>query len=180
MEMIKLKCEECGKEFTRKAWQHTASMKRSNGKAKIYCSRECAGLAMFKKTSKNKEAKKEAKLKANSLRRRPNNLIPNREVCPNCNQREIYIIDTSKNKLGHRYRRKECYNCNHRFTTYEISIEEYESRFEFKLKDKTKTKINNCYLCIHNDQEKDRCGYEIPEYKTAYSSDCFYFKKEES
>ena len=168
--MIELKCDHCGKQFKRKLWQHTASLKRAGDKElKIYCSVECHHKATY------------SKKKRSSNTNRPNNFIPNREVCPNCNEREIYIIDTSKNKLGHRYRRKECRNCGERFSTYEIPFEYYEKYFNTDQSDQKKTKrINNCYLCIHNDQEKNRCGYDIPEYKTMYSGDCFYFKKEES
>lgn len=175
MEMIKLKCIHCGKQFERKLWQHTASLKRAgNKKLKIYCSVQC-----------HHEATKSEK-KRSSNTNRPNNFIPNREICPSCNEREIYIIDTNKNKIGHRYRRKECRNCGERFTTYEVPDEYYTNYLKTNNswssipKENKKKKINNCYLCIHNDQEKNRCGYDIPEYKTKYSGDCFYFKKEES
>jgi hypothetical protein len=175
MEMIKLKCDQCGKHFTRELWQHRANAKRAGNKElKVYCCRECNHQTI--------KPKKKTSLSTKRL----NNFIPNREVCLNCNEREIYIIDTNKNKLGHRYRRKECRNCGKRFTTYEVPVEYYENYLNSAncsmtlLNKKQGNKINSCYLCIHNDQEKDRCGYEIPEYKTAYSGDCFYFKKEES
>jgi hypothetical protein len=175
MEMIVLKCNQCGKQFTRELWQHKASLKRAVNKVlKIYCSVQCHHKATY------------SKKKRSSNTNRPNNFIPNREICTSCNKREIYIIDTNKNKLGHRYRRKECRNCGERFTTYEVPDEYYKNHLNINnpsssiLKQEKNKRINNCYLCIHNDQEKDRCGYEIPEYKTAYSGDCFYFKKEES
>ena len=173
--MIELKCDHCGKQFTRKLWQHKASLKRAGDKElNIYCSVQCHHKATY------------SKKKRSSNTNRPNNFLPNRETCPNCNQREIYIIDTNKNKLGHRYRRKECRNCGERFTTYEVPVEYYENHLNIDnrslsmLKREQGKKINNCYLCIHNYQEKNRCGYNIPEYKTAYSGDCLYFKKEET
>ena len=39
-------------------------------------------------------------------------------VCPYCNKQETNVVDSRKNNEGIR-RRRECSNCNLRFTTYE-------------------------------------------------------------
>ena len=144
-------CDHCGVSFMRKQWQVTASIKR--GRTKQYCSRECAlAVQMKKKKSVQTDWTKQ--------------IGANKEYCPSCGEKALTIIYTTKNKLGHRYRRKECRNCSERFTTYEVPIEYYNSLTT------KKEQANVCFSCIHNDTTK--CSLGIPEYKTAYSSDCFH------
>ena len=45
--------------------------------------------------------------------------------CPKCGQNECIVID-SRPKEDHTYRRRSCYYCQHRFSTFEISEDEYE------------------------------------------------------
>ena len=46
--------------------------------------------------------------------------------CPNCHGQNLYIVDArgTKNGIGYR-RRRECADCGARFTTYEVTKEEY-------------------------------------------------------
>lgn len=44
--------------------------------------------------------------------------------CPSCHRR-AYVID-SRQEAHRRYRRHRCRSCDARFTTYEITADEYE------------------------------------------------------
>jgi transposase-like protein len=46
--------------------------------------------------------------------------------CPKCGMYLLYIID-SRPTNGHIRRRRVCLECEHRFTTYEISSGEYDA-----------------------------------------------------
>lgn len=63
-------------------------------------------------------------------------------ICPKCSHSETKIVDSRETNNGRTWRRRECLNCKHRFTTYEIVenvpvmvVKKDKSRQEF---DKTK------------------------------------------
>lgn len=152
---IKLTCDHCGTQFFRKQWELNAAAKRTT--TKYYCSRQCSLDAKIK----NKKTKRTDWRKQ---------IGANKEYCSSCGEQALTIIDTQKNKLGHRYRRKECRNCGERFTTYEVPSEYYNSLSE------TKAPLNVCFSCSHNNNSS--CGLGIPEYKTPHSADCLYAETE--
>ena len=56
--------------------------------------------------------------------------------CPRCKSRNTGVIDTRLNYKKHKRRRRICRTCEHRWTTYEISKEEYLDMLENKMADK--------------------------------------------
>lgn len=59
--------------------------------------------------------------------------------CPNCGKDEAYVIDSRPTDLGRR-RRYRCYACDHRFSTYEASVDDlldyylHDKRFAEKVR----------------------------------------------
>lgn len=49
--------------------------------------------------------------------------------CPYCNSTQTKCLDSRQQPL-YRRRRYECFNCNQRFTTHEIVVEEMQSTQE--------------------------------------------------
>ncbi len=53
--------------------------------------------------------------------------------CPNCLSNNVYVIDSrNESKNNSILRRRKCSNCNHRWSTREISEENYEEYKELK------------------------------------------------
>lgn len=50
--------------------------------------------------------------------------------CNKCGSEQIFVID-SRRKQGSVYRRKKCQNCGERFTTYEVTQENFEAYLDF-------------------------------------------------
>jgi|DEB0MinimDraft_6_1074348.scaffolds.fasta_scaffold02698_2 hypothetical protein len=144
--LISLQCCVCNKTFTRNKTKHLYSLK-TRGHKKICCSPPCA---------------RQSKRKPEGTKRRQRSL-KTKERCFKCNEFAIKIIHTSVNDLSHRLRRKECTNCNYRFTTYEVSKEDYEN---------FTNKKPLCNECPQNTGSK--CGLDLPEYMTQEAYDCVH------
>ena len=113
-----------------------------------------------------------------------------RGKCPSCNGLGVWTIESRKATHGQR-RRKECSLCGHRFTTYEISSEDYAKYDHFlymheelckrlgtfqaqpMMQDKIK-----CTTCHYNNGYE--CSFDFPEYNTSDSSDCNHYELETS
>lgn len=48
-------------------------------------------------------------------------------LCPKCNSEDSAVIDCRTRNDGKMRRRRECYDCRHRFTTIEVDIDDYEN-----------------------------------------------------
>lgn len=48
--------------------------------------------------------------------------------CPRCNSVRVNVIETRPSQNNTVRRRRECYICKHRFTTYETVATEYKER----------------------------------------------------
>ena len=151
--MLELTCDHCGKQFEREEWQHNASMKR--GRMKTYCSRKCAA-----------DAARSPNVKKTNWRKQ---IGANKEYCSHCGEQSLTIIESKKNILGHRYRRKECRNCGIRCSTYEIPADFYDE-LKTRMASSKDGKANICFNCEHD--QINRCGLGFPEYKTDESYDC--------
>lgn len=154
--LITLQCAACSKDFTRSIWQHRRNIKR--GRKKTYCSALCC----------NKVHRKQFERKTNPERIEKARQYSTREYCPTCGEKTVAVLETRRNKNGHRYRRKECFACHERTTTYEVPLEFYELITRSK-------QANICLSCAHND--KASCSFSLPEYLTSESFDCIYYQE---
>jgi hypothetical protein len=107
--------------------------------------------------------------------------------CPQCGKSAVRVLESKKAQHGQR-RRKECEDCKHRFTTYEISSEAY-AQYEHLLHlhqqlsklmgtsvvDQIEDRLPEikCLTCSHN--INDNCSFDFPEYHTADSFDCNHY-----
>ena len=107
--------------------------------------------------------------------------------CPNCGRSAVRVLESKKAQHGQR-RRKECEECKHRFTTYEISSEAYAKHEHFlRLHQQLSRLICNsvadqveggapeikCLTCFHS--INDNCSFDFPEYDTIDSFDCNHY-----
>ena len=143
--LITLQCCVCSKVFERNKTTHLYSLKR--GRKKICCSLDCA---------------RQSRRKPEGTKRRERSL-KTKERCFECNEFAVKITHTKVNGSNHRLKRKECTNCGHRFTTYEISKEDYD-----KLTDREPM----CHDCQQNTGSK--CSLDLPEYMTKEAYDCLH------
>ena len=143
-EFVTLTCCMCNKEFERvKSDRLYALSRRPN--SKICCSLACARQTRSKPESKRRKPATQAK-----------------EKCMYCGELSIKIIRTITNKRDQRLRRKECSKCDARYTTYEITEEQYKYL--------SKTREPLCGPCVHN--QDGRCDLGLPEYMTDEAFDC--------
>ena len=110
---------------------------------------------------------------------------PNLPSCPNCKEKQIYILESRKSKDGTR-RRRICKACNYRDTTYEVSSTFYQeakdnalllSKFR-SLLSLTTTEVslqeNKCLSCKYNHKDI-KCSFDLPEFNTEESFDCTHY-----
>ena len=48
-------------------------------------------------------------------------------LCPKCKSENSYVIDCRERKDGNLRRRRTCMDCEHRFTTIEVDIADYDN-----------------------------------------------------
>ena len=46
--------------------------------------------------------------------------------CPNCKSQNCKSLETRQTESGRIRRRKECYSCGYKFTTYEVVMTDFE------------------------------------------------------
>ncbi len=107
--------------------------------------------------------------------------------CPRCGKSAVRVLESKKAQHGQR-RRKECEECNHRFTTYEIQSETYAKYEQFLYLHQQLSKLVcgsvvdqtentgpeiKCPTCSYN--INDSCSFDFPEYDTAESFDCNHY-----
>jgi hypothetical protein len=107
--------------------------------------------------------------------------------CPRCGKSAVRVLESKKAQHGQR-RRKECEECKHRFTTYEIPSETYVKYEHFlylhqqlsklirgSVVDQTQSKMPEikCSTCSYN--TNDNCSFDFPEYDTSESFDCNHY-----
>lgn len=142
-EIITLSCCICSKEFQRVKSDYLYQLKR--GRKKVCCSPECA---------------KQVRRKPETDRRKRS--FHSKEKCLYCGELAIKIIRTVTNQQDQRLRRKECMKCDARYTTYEITEEQYKAL--------NKSREPLCGSCTHN--QDGRCDLGLPEYMTDEAFDC--------
>lgn len=155
-QQIKLQCEFCGKDFKRSVALHEANMAR--GRTKVFCSRECASASKRKKAT--------AKTESQRIKAARDGFM---EICPSCGERFLKVVETRKNNLGYRRRKKHCQHCNYRLTTIELPEDVAQTYLD--------KQALHCLQCNHNNKEANRCDFTIPEYMTPDAQDCNFFEQ---
>ena len=153
---VELTCNCCGKKFKRQAWTHRANIRR--GRTKTFCSTKCAG-KIHRKPAVIKTEPERIKAASDSFMER----------CPNCGEKFLKVITSRLTENKYRRRNKHCQHCNYRITTIELPEEIANSYMN-------KQRLM-CLQCNHNDKEKDRCDFSLPEYMTVDAQDCNLFGK---
>jgi rRNA maturation protein Nop10 len=158
---VQLTCMNCGKDFERSLWTHRSNLRR--GRSKFYCSHICAG----------KDMRVKPKVKTESTRIQTARSYSMREICPECNEKAVAVVETRKNSLGHRYRRKRCMACDHWFTTYEVPQDFYKMVTKPPEDTSSNSVVNKCLSCAHTG--RSGCTFSLPEYLTSESYDCNHY-----
>ena len=89
------------------------------------------------------------------------------ERCPNCGEKFLKVITSRLTEEKYRRRNKHCQHCDYRVTTVELP-EHVADKYMNKQK-------LMCLQCDHNNKEKDRCDFSLPEYMTTDAQDCNLF-----
>ena len=102
--------------------------------------------------------------------------LPN--ACPSCGSLALFVIESRPLSNGGRRRRKRCSRCAEKFTTYEISQEEYKAlRRGTRVTREPKPKLS-CQDCPH--WEATGCGLGFPEAGGIFAAECScYVTKED-
>lgn len=66
--------------------------------------------------------------------------------CPACGDKKSSVGNVRESKTGHKYRRRECDKCNHKYTTYEIELGDLMTLFEGKFDHDTFGKLEDILL----------------------------------
>lgn len=98
-------------------------------------------------------------------------------TCPKCKQKEQVTIRTRTTSEGFTRRRKECRECGHRATSYEVD-EAFYTRSKALLSKLTEmlelfentSTTTVCDTCEFN--TGDRCDHEFPEFGTQEAKYC--------
>jgi DNA-directed RNA polymerase subunit RPC12/RpoP len=89
------------------------------------------------------------------------------ERCPNCGEKFLKVITSRLTEKKYRRRTKHCQHCDYRVTTVELP-EHVADKYMNKQK-------LMCLQCDHNNKEKDKCDFSLPEYMTTDAQDCNLF-----
>jgi hypothetical protein len=95
--------------------------------------------------------------------------LPN--ACPFCGSLALFVVESRPLPKGGRRRRKRCDRCAEKFTTYEISQEEYKALRKGKATPKATPSLS-CDTCIHWEKETTSCGFDFPEAGGWFAADC--------
>lgn len=112
------------------------------------------------------------------------------DFCPKCRQQTCITIESRINKDNSRRRRKECSECGHRYTTYEVSEHFYKSSNLNQRRVDTITKClnlnsstqsthalsdsfcDNCvYMCSYG------CSFDFPDAGGTFATECSMFQR---
>ena len=155
--VVLLTCDNCGKVFERKAYEHKSNIKR--GRTRTFCSPECAGKVRQKPAVVRTESQRIKAARDSFM-----------EKCPNCQMRFLKVLESRLTPRGDRRRRKQCQHCDYRITTIEIpeaKADKYLNRQALK-----------CLTCRHNFKDECQCDFGVPEYMTPDAQDCNLFSKD--
>jgi len=158
---VELTCAHCSSKFMRSVWTHQSAIKR--GRKNTFCTIECSREFNRKKNRKPLFQLKDPTYDERAIR----------QFCPSCGEKGIIALETKKNKFGHIYRRKGCVKCDHRYTTFEISAEDYNFYVKGKGHAVIAAQTKKCPGCKHN--TGSRCDLDLPEYGTLDSFDCIHY-----
>lgn len=112
------------------------------------------------------------------------------DFCPKCRQQTCITIESRINKDNSRRRRKECSECKHRYTTYEVSEHFYKCSNLNQRRVDTITKCLNlssstqsaydlpdstCDDCVH--MCSYGCSFDFPDAGGAFATECSMFQR---
>lgn len=155
-EVVELTCDCCGIKFKRVASMHRHNLNR--GRTKTYCSPKCAGKVHRKKANVKTEPQRIKAARDSYM-----------EICPNCGERFLKVVESRLTREKYRRRRKHCQHCDHRIATIELPEQVADTYLN--------RQAIQCLQCNHNDKEKAQCDFTLPEYMTTDAQDCNFFGK---
>ena len=110
-------------------------------------------------------------------------------ICPACKKQTAVTLESRSNKDSSRRRRKVCTECNHRYTTYEVSEEFYRAAV---LNQKAVDNFIKCLnldrsSAVHDDSDvyacddcvhmrSYGCSFEFPDAGGAFANECSMFE----
>lgn len=111
--------------------------------------------------------------------------------CPSCKQQTCITIESRINKDNTRRRRKECTECKHRYTAYEVSEEFYKTALaNQRAVDNFIKSLNlnltpqlthdsiadTCDDCVH--MRSSGCSFDFADAGGVFASECSMFERE--
>ena len=154
--LVELTCDCCGIKFKRSASMHRHNLNR--GRTKTYCSPKCAGKVHRKKASVKTEPQRIKAARDSYM-----------EICPNCGERFLKVIESRLTREKYRRRRKHCQHCDYRIATIELPEQVADTYLN--------RQALQCLQCNHNDKDNGQCDFTLPEYMTTDAQDCNFFGK---